>query len=166
MKDVTKVNKVEGTGSVWNNNSYHWEEKSVAKWSEETLKRILSLFYYKQDRATMTIKEVKDLKGESSVSVRKGKKIVTYEYSVKLVYKIDLSDEANTKSIGTVEGVYEFPEISNDILDDGEEWEVNASITKGDDALRKTFYQIIKKLAPDELRKKIVAEFVDELKKK
>lgn len=147
MKDVTKVNKVEGTGSVWNNNSYHWEEKSVAKWSEETLKRILSLFYYKQDRATMTIKEVKDLKGESSVSVRKGKKIVTYEYSVKLVYKIDLSDEANTKSIGTVEGVYEFPEISNDILDDGEEWEVNASITKGDDALRKTFYQIIKKLA-------------------
>lgn len=106
------------------------------------------------------------MKGESSVSVRKGKKIVTYEYTVKLVYKIDLSDEANTKSIGTVEGVYEFPEISNDILDDGEEWEVNASITKGDDALRKTFYQIIKKLAPDELRKKIVAEFVDELKKK
>ena len=28
------VKKVEGTGSVWNSNSYHWEEKSVAKWSD------------------------------------------------------------------------------------------------------------------------------------
>ena len=166
MKEATKVNKVEGTGSVWNNNSYHWEEKSVAKWSEETLKRILSLFYFKQDRATLTIKEVKDLKGESSVSVRKGKKIVTYEYSVKLVYKIDMADEANTKTIGSVEGEFEFPEISNDILDDGDEWECNASIRKGDDELKKIFYQIIKKLAPDELRKKIIKDFVEELKKK
>ena len=47
MKDVTKVNTAQGTGSVWNNNSYHWEEKSVAKWAEETLKRTLSLFYFK-----------------------------------------------------------------------------------------------------------------------
>lgn len=166
MKDVAKVNKETGQGSVWNNNSYHWEEKSVAKWSEETLKKTLSLFYYKQDRATLTIKEVKDLKGESSVCVRKGKKIVTYEYNAKLVYKIDLSDEANTKVIGSVEGTFEMPEISNDVLDDGEEWEVNASITKGDDELKKAFYQIIKKLAPDELRKKIKTDFVDELKKK
>jgi len=72
--------------------------------------------------------------------VRKGKKIVTYEYSVKLVYKIDLSDEANTKSIGSVEGQFEFPEISNDVLDDGEEWEINASISKGEDELKKAFY--------------------------
>ena len=35
---TTQVNKVEGTGSVWNNNSYHWEQKSVDKWSEDTLK--------------------------------------------------------------------------------------------------------------------------------
>lgn len=36
MKPVE--NKIEGKGSVWNNNSYHWEEKSVNKWSEDTLK--------------------------------------------------------------------------------------------------------------------------------
>ena len=114
----------------------------------------------------MTIKEVKDLKGESSVCVRKGKKIVTYEYSVKLVYKIDYADESNTSVVGSVEGQYEWPEISNDILDDGEEWECNASISKGEDSLKKMFYQIIKKLAPDELRKKIKTEFVDELAKK
>ena len=165
MKE-TKQNEKQGQGSVWNNNSYHWEEKSVNKWAEETLKRVLSLFYYKQDRAMLTIKEVKDLKGESSVSVRKGKKIVTYEYSFKLVYLCAMSDETNSKVLGSVEGQYECHELSNDILDDGEEWEFDASISKGDDALKKTFYQIIKKLAPDELRKKIIAEFVEELKKK
>lgn len=166
MKEATKINKVEGQGSVWNNNSYHWEEKSVTKWAEETLKRVLSLFYYQQDKCLLTIKEVKDLKGESSVCVRKGKKIVTYEYSVKLVWMCAMSDETNSKVIGTVEGSYDCPEISNDILDDGDEWEFNASTSKGDEALIKTFYQIIKKLAPDELRKKIKTDFVDELKKK
>jgi activator of HSP90 ATPase len=40
------VKKVEGTGSVWNTNSYHWEEKSVNKWAEETLKSVLSNFTY------------------------------------------------------------------------------------------------------------------------
>jgi len=112
----------------------------VKNWSEETLRKLFTFFYYKQDRATLTIKEVKELKGESSVSVRKGKKIVTYEYSVNLVYKIDMADETNTKTVGSVEGEFEWPEISNDILDDGEEWECNASIKKGDDELRKVFY--------------------------
>ena len=128
MKEVSKVNTKVGEGSVWNNNSYHWEEKSVNKWAEETLKKTLSLFYYKQDRCTLTIKEVKELKGESSVSVRKGKKIVTYEYSAKLLYACSMSDETNSKVIGTVEGQFDMPEISNDVLDDGDEWEINASI--------------------------------------
>jgi len=100
------------------------------------------------------------------VTIRKQKKIVTYEYSVKLLFKVALSDESNTKVIGTVDGEFELPEISNDILDDGEEWEINARISKGDDTLIKTFYQLIKKLAPDALRKEIKEKYVEELKKK
>lgn len=150
---VTKpvANKVEGSGSVWNNGSYHWEQKSVDKWSEETLKRTLSLFYYKQDRATYKIKEVKDFKGESSISIRKGKKIVTYEYSVKLVWTCDLADEAKTKVIGSVEGEITFPEISND----EDDWDYEVSIQKGDETLRQNFYQIVKKIAPEEMKKAI-----------
>lgn len=71
LKPVSKQNVNEGTGSVWNNNSYHWEQKSVDKWSEDTLKKVLSLFYFKHENATFRITEVKDLKGESSVSIRK-----------------------------------------------------------------------------------------------
>lgn len=126
------ANKVEGSGSVWNDGSYHWEQKSVDKWSEDTLKKILSLFYYKQDRATYKIKEVKDFKGESSLSIRKGKKIVTYEYAVKLVWTCDLADEQKTKVIGSVEGEIAFPEISND----EEDWDYDVTILKGEETLR------------------------------
>ena len=72
-----QVNKpIEGTGSVWNVNSYHWEEKSVGKWSEETLKRILSSFTHTTMMSEIKIVEITTLKGESSVSIRKGKKII------------------------------------------------------------------------------------------
>ena len=70
-----KVAKVEGQGSVWNTNSYFWEEKSVAKWSEEKMKEILGGFKYSFGGGELWVTEVKALKGESSVSIRKGKKI-------------------------------------------------------------------------------------------
>lgn len=160
------VNKVEGTGSVWNNNSYHWEQKSVEKWAEDTLKTILGTFYFKYEKATLKITEVKELKGESSVSIRKSKKIVTYDYNVKLLWKVDMGDETNTKVIGSIEGEYEILEMSNDVIDDGEQWEINCRITGGDETLKQTLFQVVKKYAPDELRKHIITNFVDELKKK
>jgi activator of HSP90 ATPase len=160
------VNKVEGQGSVWNNNSYHWEEKSVATWSKDTLNSIFSLFYFKHDRATLKVTEVKELKGESSVSIRKQKKIVTYEYSAHLKWKCDMGDETNSKVIGSIEGEFILPEISNDILDDGDEWEVETRILTGDETLKKTLYQVVKKFAPDALISQIKTKFVEELKKK
>lgn len=132
------VNKVEGTGSVWNNNSYHWEQKSVDKWAEGTLKSVLALFQFKFEKATLRVSEVKDLKGESSVSIRKSKKIVTYDYNAKLLWKCDMGDEGNTKVIGSLEGEFFLPEISNDILDDDQEWDVQCSIKSGDETLKKT----------------------------
>jgi hypothetical protein len=160
------INKVEGTGSVWNNGSYHWEQKSVDKWAEDTLKTILGTFYFKQEKATLKITEVKEIKGESSVSIRKSKKIVTYDYNIKLLWKVEMGDETNTKVVGFIEGEYEMPEISNDVVDDGEKWEINCRITGGDETLKKTLYQVVKSFAPDELRKHILTNFVEELKKK
>lgn len=96
------------------------------------------------------------MKGESSVSIRKQKKIVTYDYNIKLVWKCDMGDETNSKVVGSIEGEYELPEVSNDVLDDGEEWEVRCQILKGDENLRKILYQVVKKFAVDALRKAII----------
>ena len=49
-----------------------------------------------------------------------------------------------------------MPEISNDVLDDGDEWEINSRILTGDETLRTTLFQVVKKYAPEALRKAIV----------
>lgn len=67
-----------------------------------------------------------------------------------------MGDDSNTKVMGSIEGEYEMPEISGDILADDEEWEINCRITKGDETLKKTLYQVVKKFAPDELRKVLI----------
>jgi activator of HSP90 ATPase len=127
---------------------------------------VFSLFQFKYEKATLRITEVKDLKGESSLSIRKQKKIVTYDYNAKLIWRCDLADESNTKVIGSITGEYILPEVSNDILDDGDEWEVNCYIKGGEDALVNTLHNVVKKYAVDALRKTIITSFVDELKKK
>ena len=73
-------------------NSYHWEEKSVAKWSEDTLKRILSSFTHTFNDTILKITEISSLKGESSVSIRKAKKLILYEYEIKLRWELNLND--------------------------------------------------------------------------
>jgi len=71
-----------------------------------------------------------------------------------------------SKVIGSIEGEYFMPEISGDVLDDDEEWDVQCSLKSGDESLKKTLYQMVKKFAPDALRKTIKTSYVDELFKK
>lgn len=82
-----------GTGSVWNTNSYHWEEKSIGKWADDALKQVLSQFTYKFNDAILRVIEIKEFKGEASMSVRKGKKIVQYDYNVLMKWEVTLSDK-------------------------------------------------------------------------
>lgn len=84
------VKKVEGTGSVWNTGSYHWEEKSVSKWAEDTMRHVLSNFVYRWNDAKLAITEVKELTGEAGVSIRKGKKIISYDYKVLVLWRCSM----------------------------------------------------------------------------
>ena len=56
---------MEGTGSVWNTNSYHWEEKSVNKWAEDTIRAVLSCYEFKWNDAVLKITEVKELSADT-----------------------------------------------------------------------------------------------------
>ena len=42
--------------------------------------------------ATLSITEIASLNGESSVSVRKGKKIISFDYNMQLKWKVTLKD--------------------------------------------------------------------------
>ncbi len=63
------------------------------------------------------------MKGESSISIRKGKKIISYDYNAQIKWECSFKDGEGNE-VGLMKGQYELPEVSNDIDDDGDEWEV------------------------------------------
>ena len=71
------------------------------------------------------------MKGDAEVNVRKGKKLVTYDYNIKLGWELNLMEKVEgkeAKSVGKMEGTFEFPEVSNDEEEDG--WECIFSLGK------------------------------------
>lgn len=160
---VKKVEVIAGQGSVWNTNSYHWEEKSVGKWADDTLKQTVSQFSYKFNDATLTVIEIKEFKGEASMSVRKGKKIVQFDYNIIMKWKVSFCDKEG-KEIANCQGTYELPEICSE--EGSDSWECRVVYLEDKDQLRGMLDQMIRNLAPKELKKAINDKFVDELKKK
>jgi activator of HSP90 ATPase len=160
--------KVEGgQGSVWNTGNYFWEEKSVAKWAEERIKAVLGGFVHLIPGGTFKVTKVDKLKGEASVSIRKGKKIVAYDYSAFLKWELSVADGEGTV-VASLKGTYELPEVSSDMEDDGEQWEVRPSIKEEMPPGIKSRYeaQLIRKEIPEALRKAIREGLVAELKQK
>lgn len=154
---------------MWNTGSYFWEEKTVGKWADERLKEILGAFRHPfpgENYGALKVTEVSDFKGESSVSIRKGKKIVNYDYNFKLKWELVLKNDSEGTNVNTVTGTYELPEVSNDIDDDGDEWEIRTSIVEDANNVKAKVDSIIRKDATNALRKEIKAKFVTELKLK
>mmetsp|Transcript_36875 Transcript_36875/g.27270 ORF Transcript_36875/g.27270 Transcript_36875/m.27270 type:complete len:118 (+) Transcript_36875:520-873(+) len=113
----------------------------------------------------LAVVEVKAFKGESSISIRKGKKIVSFDYAVKLRWEFAVKD-GDGNELGKLAGEFDLPEISNDVLDDGEEWEVRVSFGEDKAGLKGRLEGVVRKDAVKALRMKIKEEFVEELKKK
>lgn len=160
-----KVEKVQGQGSVWNTNSYFWEEKSVGKWAEARFKEVVGSFRHEFPGGVFTISEVSKIEGEASVSIRKGKKIVSYDYNCKLLWELVLKD-GEGKEVGKMKGEYEMPEVSSDIDDDGEDWEIKTTFKQDEGKLKSRFENLVRKEIPKTLRKVIKEQFVNELKAK
>ena len=92
-------------GSVWNPNNYFWEEKNYSKWGEDRLKELLKEFTHTIYGGSLTVSEVSDFKGTCGVSIRKGKKIVSYDYGVTLKWAISLVDGAG-EEVAKVNGEF------------------------------------------------------------
>lgn len=97
------------------------------------------------------------------MSVRKGKKLVQFDYNLEMKWEVSLEDkEGNvvSKCVGT----FEWPEISND--EPFENWECRVVYLEDKDQLRAMLDQMIRNFAPKMLKKQIQEQFVEELKKK
>ena len=71
---------MEGVGSLWNANSWHWEEKNYNKAGEEMLKQHL----LELQIPNLSITNIIEVNGEASINIRKGKRICVFEYSTRI----------------------------------------------------------------------------------
>ena len=137
-----------GQGSVWNTGSYFWEEKSVS-WAHDRIKELISdkTVQVPDGSIKLTVTEVH---GDSSVSIRKGKKIVTYCHELKIKFE---GQQGDVKA----EGEIHLPDISDDSA-----YELHATFTSnnpGQDVFRSLLANQVK-----DFIKGAVEIFVNQLK--
>lgn len=63
--------KSAGFGSIWNNNSWFFEEKNFTKFAKEWLTTELSKLTFTGDDIKVSLYEMKTIEGEASVTIRK-----------------------------------------------------------------------------------------------
>lgn len=125
LKEQDEKNK--GTGSVWNPNSYFWEEKNYNKWSHEKIKEYLGGFKHTLPTGSLEVTEC-EINGEASISIRKGKKIRAYDFDITLKWTATLKEGDDEVK---VTGEFKLPEVSNAIHDDDDQFEINTEYKTG-----------------------------------
>eukprot|EP01029_Cantina_marsupialis_P028396 TRINITY_DN776105_c0_g1_i1.p1 TRINITY_DN776105_c0_g1~~TRINITY_DN776105_c0_g1_i1.p1 ORF type:complete len:370 (-),score=145.56 TRINITY_DN776105_c0_g1_i1:212-1321(-) len=156
-----KAHIAEGTGSVWNPNSYHWEEKNVDKWAKDHLTEMLTEVELDIPAGRFVIADLSSVKGEASMNIRRGKKIVYFDYEVKAQWRGDMFDgDGNIAS--SIIGTLEMPEFSSDEAPD---WEVKLILKSENTPANRRTYDIMRKQGVKELRV-LLSKFFEELKAK
>mmetsp|Transcript_63261 Transcript_63261/g.135953 ORF Transcript_63261/g.135953 Transcript_63261/m.135953 type:complete len:548 (-) Transcript_63261:72-1715(-) len=99
------------TGSVWNVNAWHWEEKPMTEWSKQWLQRELGGLRV-QLLSGLADASLTDLKvsGDASVSVRKGRPIVLFLLSLECRW----TARASSEGLGEARGSLRVPEFSSE----------------------------------------------------
>jgi activator of HSP90 ATPase len=76
------------SGSLWNKNSWHWEEKNHSEWAQTKIMEIIENTQIKDpSNGEVYSFKINDeqkknfKKGFATISVRKGKKVVCWEFS-------------------------------------------------------------------------------------
>lgn len=129
------------------------------------MKEVLGSFKHTFGGGELRVTQVSNFKGEASVSIRKGKKIISYDYNIKVKWECIFRDGEGNE-VGMIKGEYEMPEVSNDIEDDGDDWEVKPTVSDDKNNLKSRYENIWRKEAPNQFRKAIREKFVAELKQK
>lgn len=87
--------------------------------------------------------------GDSSVSIRKGKKIVVFDYEIDLKWKADLKEGDDEQ---VVTGHFKIPEMSNLVYEEEEDIVINIEYATGEehrdkihDHLRGPIFEAIRK---------------------
>lgn len=128
------------TGSLWNKNSWHWEEKDYNKVAREFIIKCIEDASFSSEDVEIRYHDVIP-NGYASISVRKGKKVIVFEFAISLKY-------SSSNGCGSVS----IPEFSNDELDPP----CRVTLDSGEDRVR----ELVKVRGVFEIKKALV-RFVD-----
>lgn len=117
-------NFIQGKGSEWNVNSYFWEEKTVA-WATPKLIELLKAVEIPVPAGELKITAA-DADGDSSINIRKGRKIVIFNYELTLSFEGKLFDNENNE-ISSASGKIQIPDFSTDA---GPDYEMYITISE------------------------------------
>ena len=104
---------MEGSGSIWNANSWHWEEKNYNRWAKDALsERIAAIVLQEGDLVFRVTSPLTRIEGEAAVNIRKGKQIVLYSFDIEAQWTLTSPDTEVAK------GNFKLPEFDQSDLDD------------------------------------------------
>lgn len=76
-----------GFGSIWNNNSWFYEEKNYTQFAKDYLTKELCKARVVKNDIIVTVYEVKTLEGQASVTIRKQKQIFLYDFEAEVYFE-------------------------------------------------------------------------------
>ncbi|KAK2197295.1 bifunctional Activator of Hsp90 ATPase [Babesia duncani] len=105
------------SGSIWNPNSWHWEERNYDKWSRTFLESRLKTALSENNEIDLNVYDVK-FDGHATVSIRKAKQIVAFDYNITGKWKssLEIDNDEDTE----IKGSFDIQEFSVDSVDDGD----------------------------------------------
>lgn len=100
----------QGVGSIWNNNNWFFEEKNFTKFAKEYLTEALCKIVFKKNDIEVKYYEIKELKGEASITIRKQKQIFLFDIEGEIYFEACKISDPNVNCKGKVK----FMEVNQD----------------------------------------------------
>ncbi|KRX06966.1 Activator of Hsp90 ATPase, N-terminal [Pseudocohnilembus persalinus] len=108
--DNKNSQKQVGAGSLWNINSWHWEQKDYTQVVKQLITDAVTKIEIEQDGIKLINKAIKTFNGNAEINIRKGKQIVIYDISLEVEW-FGESRDAEAK------GTFKVDDINPDDLD-------------------------------------------------
>ena len=111
---TTEQAKPQGFGSIWNNNSWFYEEKNFTKFAKDWLKENIPKLSVTKDDIQVNLYEIKEIEGTASVTIRKQKQIFLYDFETEIYFKAHKVSDPSQECKGKVK-VHEFNQDDDEI---------------------------------------------------
>lgn len=159
MEATRRVQPGEGavSGSVWNANAWHWEEKPMTAWAQSWLQRQLDglTLSFLGGLASAVLAETK-VSGDASVSVRKGRPISLFQLRIECAWSVT----ATAAGVGEARGSIIVPEFTSE---DGAKGSIEVQASSGGKSSSAQLVAALRREGIPAVRA-VLSRFSDELK--